>query len=385
MRIGEYQLSPSDESHTICRGCRWIDDRWASLTSHFRAAWPAGLALLALCGSASSLAQGLPGAACGPSDMACSKLENERSPVRTKAFWASVFSKPIEQRVFSAPVELVNSLTLQNQLDGFADRPQSVTLSADFKQDVVQALADIPASIRQRLAPKLAGIYFVKGLGSTGLTDYARGRWFEGDAGFVVLDVDVLSKLTANAWATWKENTPFKPDGRFRLEARIEDDSQDNRKNAIRYILLHELGHVLSIGEKIHPPWDTNPRDLKGYAFTQLSWQIAPPKYEYKTIYDDKFLLRKEVVYYLGAALPASQMKQTYEQLQATNFPTLYAATRPGDDFAESFVSYVHTVLLNRPSTITLYDGDKAVQVVGSCWDSARCAAKRAMLERLLK
>ena len=40
--------------------------------------------------------------------------------------------------------------------------------------------------------------------------------------------------------------TPFIANARFRLEATIEPESGNTRANAIRYILLHELGHVVS-------------------------------------------------------------------------------------------------------------------------------------------
>jgi len=78
-------------------------------------------------------------------------------------------------------------------------------------------------------------------------------------------------------------------------------------------------------------------------------------------------------------------MMPVYRDLAATNFPTLYAATNPSEDFADSFVSYVHTVLLKRPWEITIrYDG-KVALTYGSCWEEARCAAKRRILEDLLR
>ncbi|MBC7469468.1 MAG: hypothetical protein H7322_09100 [Ramlibacter sp.] len=77
-------------------------------------------------------------------------------------------------------------------------------------------------------------------------------------------------------------------------------------------------------------------------------------------------------------------MVPTYASLEETNFPSLYAATAPGDDFAEAFASYVHVVLLRRPWEIALSQGGKVVKVVRSCWDQPRCAAKRAVMEQLL-
>jgi hypothetical protein len=230
----------------------------------------------------------------------------------------------------------------------------------------------------------LAGIYFVSDLGGTGFTDYAKGGWFSRDAGFSVFDIDVLAKQTANAWATWKERSPFADDPAFRLEARIENEAGDNRKNAIQYILLHELGHILSIGEDIHPRWDEAPSSVDDFPFARLSWEFIPAESRYASLFDKPFALRRDVVYYFGAKLAGRQMPDVYGQLAATNFPTLYAATRPGDDFAESFVSYVHTVMMKRPWEIRLFQDGKLIRTVGTCWEEKRCAEKRRLLEEIL-
>ena len=336
-------------------------------------------------GAASGVAAQTPEFPCPQDDKACARSASLSSPVRTKSFWRPFFDRPLEQRVAAAPVELLQFLTLQNILEGFPNRPQTAAMPPDFMQDVEQALAEIPAVIRQRLVSRLAGIFFVKNLGGTGFTDYARGRWFESDAAYIVLDMDVLTPLTANGWATWKENTPFRLDPKFRLEARIASDGQNNRKNAIQYILLHEIAHVLSIGEKFHPPWDTKPQSLTAYDFARLSWDIKFPEQSYVSHFDARFTLRKQVVYYLGAKLSASQMGTVYDQLKGTNFATLYAATNPGDDFAESFVSYVNAVLLERPNEINIYEEGRLIKTYPSCWQHARCASKRSVLELLLQ
>jgi hypothetical protein len=77
-------------------------------------------------------------------------------------------------------------------------------------------------------------------------------------------------------------------------------------------------------------------------------------------------------------------MVPTYQNLAKTNFPTLYAATHPGDDFAESFVSYVHTARMGKPWYIIIQDGGKTVQRLDSCWTEKRCAQKRKALEAIL-
>ena len=125
----------------------------------------------------------------------------------------------------------------------FATNGKFFTLDASLLTDVKAAIADLPAAIWGLFSERLVGVYFVEGLGGTGVSDYVFDQNAKPVAAFIVLDAAVLKQQRANAWATWKENTPFKADPRYRLDARIEADGNDNRKNAIQYILLHELGH----------------------------------------------------------------------------------------------------------------------------------------------
>lgn len=325
---------------------------------------------------------------CRNNDRKCAAKALLQSPVRKISYWESAFARPVEQRLGMATKELVIYLNLDNIQNGYPDRPSAVTIPQDFLKDLGDAFAEMPPQVKLLVARKLAGIYLVKDLGGTGFTEYIFDDAASPVAGFVVLDMDVLAKYSANAWATWKENTPFKPDAHFKLEAEIEAQGQDNRKNAIQYILLHELGHIVSINETIHPRWDRAPREtpsLDGYRFARLSWEVPRRENRYASLFERSFQKRKDVVYYFGAKLAGDQVVKVYDQLEATNYPTLYAATKPADDFAESFVSYVHTVLLERPLQIRLYRDGRIAKTYSSCWEEKRCAEKRRLLEEFLK
>jgi len=342
------------------------------------------IALLAACTGITALAQ-VPGTLpCAEIDKKCARELALQSPVRKKTFWSDALAKPVEQRIGPAPAELVTFITLDNIQSEIPNRPRAPKIADDLLADAKAARAELPPAIKSLVEDKLAGIYFISDLGGTGYTDYVNGGWSSPDAGFTILDSDVLARQTANAWATWKENTPFHADPAFRLEARIEDPAGDNRKNAIQYIMLHELGHILSIGESVHPRWDEPPASLTNFPFAQLSWELVPAEARYASKFDKHFALRREVVYYFGAKLGGRQMAEVYDQITATNFPTLYAATHPADDFAESFVSYVHTVMMKRPWEIRLYQDGKLIRTVGSCWEEQRCAEKRRLLEKIL-
>jgi len=326
-------------------------------------------------------------AGCTSKEFRQSAQETQRNHLTRKlAYWQGALAKPVTERIGPAPAELVEYLTLDNIINGYANKPRAAILSAEFISDVRNAFAEIPVPVQRLLAQKLAGIYFVEDLGGSGFTEqiYAASKPV---AGYIVLDVSVLQNRTANNWATWKENSPFMASPDFKLNAIIEEASQDNRKQAIQYILLHELGHVLDIDGNINPNWNTAPKDantIANYPFFHLSWKISKDNNRYETVFDQSFPQRKDVVYYFGAKLPATEMGHVYETLEHTNFTTLYAAKNPHDDFAEAFVTYVHTVLMGKPFEITLSSGGKISKVYKSCWTEERCAAKRKILEHLL-
>ena len=324
---------------------------------------------------------------CADADKQCAQRVLKHHAASRIDTWRTMLSVPLAQRIGPAPPHLVEFLNLDNILNGYSERPRAAPLDAGLLADIRGAIADLPADIWKLFDDRLVGVYFVEGLGGTGYTDYVFDAQGRPTKGFIVLDAAVLAPQRANSWATWKENTPFAPGAGYRLDARIEADDNDNRRNAIQYILLHELGHVLSIGSEIHPSWNLSPKDVSNeakYPFFDLSWTIDRAADKYRSRFDADFPQRANTVYYFGARLAAADMAATYASLKRTNFPSLYAATAPGDDFAESFASYVHVVLMRRPWQVTISRDGKPVEIFRACWGEPRCAQKQDLLEKLI-
>jgi hypothetical protein len=326
---------------------------------------------------------------CQASDKSCIGRAYSQHKVRNVSFWAKELGKPLSARIGPAPASLVDYLTLGNSVDGIQERPQPTKLDAAFTADLQAAMDEIPADIWRLAMPRLVGIYFVEQLGSTGYADYILGPNGSPSHAFVVLDAGILRALQANAWATWKENTPFKAwaQNAVSLSATIATPENNNRKNAIQYILLHELAHVISVGRNVHPNWDapvSRPPETGRYPFFDQSWSVDPSKKTYVSRFDMHWPQRNEIRYYRATQLPASDMVPSYQQLVETNFPSLYAATGPGDDFAESLVSYVHTVRMGKPWSITIQRNGQTLLLLESCWEQVRCAQKRKTLEAIL-
>ena len=330
-----------------------------------------------------SLAIALPALAqppCPPGDKACARKHLASSPIKQSSHWAPMLRRPLAERIAVAPPEVVELLVLDVIANDYPNKPRASNPDAAFMADVRRAFDGIPAAVKKLLEPNLAGIFFVDDIGGTGFSEST----LDLKAGVIVLDPTVLARQTANAWATWKDNTPFKPDPAYRLETRIANASRDDRVGAIQYILLYEIGHILSIGANVHPDWNLDPKDVdpaKHY-FSGLSWKVEGGKYASR--FDADFPMRKDVVFYFGPKLEAREMRATYEALEKTSFPTLYAATHPGDDFAEAFASYVHVVMLGRDHQVRLYRDGKLEKLIGPCWGQARCAYKRTALESAL-
>lgn len=75
--------------------------------------------------------------------------------------------------------------------------------------------------------------------------------------------------------------------------------------NAIQYILLHEPGHVLSVGSGVHPAWFSESRSIEqsaSYPFLTLSWKIDQKANRYTNNFDTEFPQRLQTVHYFGAS-----------------------------------------------------------------------------------
>lgn len=332
---------------------------------------------------------------CAYDDKPCAWKVALRHPAWTVKFWQSNLSKPLEQRIGFPPPELIEFLHLGVILAGTSNRPRAATPDPDFMRDVQDAIAELPEAVKVPLGNKLAGIFLVEDLVGSAWAD----QIFENNlkpiadrrpvAGMLALNVSALRSQTANSWATWKENTPFSARPEFRLTMQIAPESQNNRKNAIQYILLHELGHMFAIGNNIHPFPNLPPRAVRStaqYPYFLRSWTIAKEQNQFISVFDNVvFPQRKDILYYGKPRLSADQMLGVYANLERTNFPTLYAAEHPADDFAEAFVTYVHTVLMKKPFLVTIYKNGDVARTYTSCWEAARCAEKRKILEQLLR
>lgn len=294
---------------------------------------------------------------------------------------------PVADRVDPAPAALVSYLRAENRRYRIRQKPRAATARGTLAADIRQAIASMPQAVRALVSDKLIGVFTVRDLGSTAWAEAIADADGSFRRGIVVLDLQAIDKR-GNTWITWRESTPFRPAPGFAMRGRIAAAESPGRVDAIRYILLHEFAHVASIGAGYLPDWsiDSLPADQAcDHAFVCLSWT----RYDLSgrhTRFEPAFADRPPVAYYRPAEqrLAADLALPLYRWLAQTDFVSLYATVSPHEDFAESFANFVHSQLLGLPYAVEVLDGGVPVAAAEPCWNEARCAAKRAFLERVL-
>jgi len=305
--------------------------------------------------------------------------------VRGLDYWRGFETRSWVDRLQPATPEVIDFLQKSNIYQGYPQQPRPARIDENYLADIRAAIKDIPAAVQALVADRLVALMLVEDLGGSGYLESVFDANGQPVAAFLVLDPKVLDRK-ANAWASWKDSTPFLADPEYGIRTHIEDTAGDTRQNALRYILLHEFGHFIGMDPTLHPSWWEEPsaEALAVARFASLSWVFKDGKYVSK--YDSDFTLRPKVVFYGSedTKLPMSDAAPFLQELSKTNFPTPYSATSNADDFAESLANYIHVVVDKRPYWVEVLRNGETLYRLESCWGTPRCAAKQMFLSWLL-
>ncbi len=182
----------------------------------------------------------------------------DKNPCVNISYWGKDWKKvPFQKRVQQAPAELIEKIRIENELHGFQERPSPVVPPLEFFEAMDSIEASMPENLKALLRESFIGLFAVKSLGGTGYADVVCDGAGNENYGLIVLDAEALMGKKANEWATWKENSIFRPSshGRVKLKAIIEEEENNTAANAVRFILLHEMGHALGVLTRAHASW----------------------------------------------------------------------------------------------------------------------------------
>lgn len=291
---------------------------------------------------------------------------------------------PLQQRVRPATRAITTLAMRRNLANGVAVEPWSADLDHPLVPALYTMLAGLPAAIKAMARDHVVAIYLLRGNFGSARVEAAHNAHGRLIGGCILLNLDALER-TANSWASWREGSAFRADERYRIRVTLEPPATDSKENALRFVFLHELGHILGMAAGVHGFWaapQTWWLTIRS-PYTGLSWKtdgsqwLSPGKRRFPVLGLPRFYR------FEASPLPLSAAPQVYRALSETNWPSLYGSIDPYEDFAEAFAIYVHTRMLGRPYRVDLYLGAARSGEYSSCLDTGRCPQKLAFMRRL--
>jgi hypothetical protein len=308
------------------------------------------------------------------------------APVQTLAFYRDTLTKPIEDKISLGDPAIIDWQERVNRQFGQEVRPNPASPGHPLVPRIRAMLAALPPRIHELASRHVVAVYLLENDWGTGTTEAVQdelGRW---RYGYIALNLTVLER-TANGWGSWKEGSAFRPEPPVSIEMTLEPADRDSVDGALRFIFLHELGHVLGLALGVHGWWDAEPLppETVESPFVRQSWQ-ADGAGKLVSRWRERFPMLSLLDFYsfAEARLSAGQAAEAYQALAQTNFPSLYGATNAYDDWAEAFAVYVHTRLLRMPYSVRAGGGAGTAVEYRSCIAAGNCPDKVAWVERYL-
>jgi hypothetical protein len=258
--------------------------------------------------------------------------------------------KPWQERVYPLD-EIHKDLIIQmNILDNFDEIPREFK-NFEMIHKLIRNIALREDSLVNSLKEKnIFAIYICSNLGGTGISGFV----YDNDkvvGGYIIIDGDMIYKK-ANEWISYKESSVFKNSNPSNLSIKIAESDNNTEEFALNYILLHELGHIISQTMSVLPDQRDKFRDFTKYEFTKNIWLN-----EEVSMYDDTiFQSRNKLKFYSTNSEFEidTNAEDIYNSLNKTSFPTLYSAMNPDDYFSECFVSYITIYIYKQPWILTI-------------------------------
>ncbi len=288
--------------------------------------------------------------------------------------------KPWQERIYPLDEIHKDFIIQMNLLDNFKEIPTEYK-NFSLILGLIQSIARKEDPIVYRIKEKnILAIYICSNLGGTGISGFV----YDGEkviGGYIIIDGDMIYKK-ANSWISYKESSVFQSKKDSSLEVTIADSEHNTEEYALNYILLHELGHILSQTLSVLPDQRNKYRNFSEFEFTKKIWYN-----EDVSVYDDtSFPQRNKILFYSDNSNFEidSNAEEIYNSLEKTSFPTLYSAINPDDYFADSFVSYISIFIYKQPWKLLIKKKNGEVHTYENGMKSERSKKELVFMRKLL-
>ncbi len=306
--------------------------------------------------------------------------------VRDIAHYPGALERPIGEKISLGSEAILSWQHRINKKYGMNVRPIRASVTNPLVGLTRRMIAGLPRAVRDLASRYVVALYLLEKDFGTGTTEAVRGRNGDWSYGYIALNLTALQR-TANGWGSWKESSAFRPEEGHQIRMVLEHPAQDTQQAAIRFIFLHELGHVLGLGLKAHGFWDAEKLlpATEHSPFVRRSWRgDGHGKMVPRQPGPHRWFSKLHFYRFEKGDLYLSSAEKVYRALAASNFPSLYGTTNLYDDFAEAFAIYTHTRILAKPYRVGILRGGKERFVYRSCIQTGGCPKKVEYLQALL-
>lgn len=241
-------------------------------------------------------------------------------------------------------------------------------------EQLLNAIDKWPSNVSTYFWNHVAHIYIVDGLYSSGMADCMDDK----DTFIIFLNKNILTK-SPNTWITETEESSFKyQDEVENLEIKIEES--DSTHLTAENIIIHELGHIVSLNKTLIPDWRTSLNINHEYCSDEFKLRLRLDR-KSKTDY-----LFNTITYYANDAdkIEFNEYLDLTLLLEQTTYPTLYGATDNVEYFAELFYSHFHCNIQNRPYIITFTTNNYEKTIFQNGLLMPRCEIQKIQFDQLI-
>lgn len=282
----------------------------------------------------------------------------------------SLLGRPLPARIEPATEPLLDYIRRWNESDGFQAVPKPARMDAKDKEALARELANLPPPVLKLLQKHVITIATVEDLGGSAMAGAAFDDKGEFPFGFLILDINMF-KRNANQWISYKENTVFQPEPGTSYNVILEPEVSNTRIAGMRFVILHELGHIIAQVTRSLPAFTDRRPDVNKFPFARTF---------------DEFPLRKRIKFYADKPpFSVKEAEKLYDEFSPTRFPTLYSCVDEEEDFSETFALYIHTVLMKKPYEVKLIEKGKTTLLARDRILLPQMKEKRDFIARILE